>query len=107
MSELSEAEIDFRIGMMAGSRLLREAIEWAERGKGVAPHSPDFIWNGKEISSVANPNSGSSKRQIEVCDRIRKLDAVADGLRVSRDPCPRCGIRGDISCGCAAKARCA
>lgn len=29
-----------------------------------------------------------------------RMPAANDGQRVERDPCFRCGVRGDIGCGC-------
>ena len=31
--------------------------------------------------------------------RVEDVGGAAEPLRVSRDPCPRCGARGDVDCG--------
>ena len=98
---IAEEDIDFRVSMIEGSRLLAQAIADARKGWPMHPDFDRFIWGGKPSPTAGgDPNSGSTRRQLEVCERIRLAEIEADALRNPRTSCVRCGIRSDVGCGC-------
>lgn len=60
---------------------------------------------GEEVAAIANRHDVSpsaiylhlQKAGVPLRSRARTM-AMDDAPRVSRDPCPYCGVRGDIGC---------
>lgn len=69
-----------------GSKALAAALQ-----TGAGPDK--LVW--REFSGAAK---ATSHRYPEAVTRAEERDARAERLRVSRDPCPRCGTRGDVGC---------
>ena len=63
---------------------------------------PRFAWIEKPGSPPVPESSGYAEQRrarfARVLDRMEEKDRIANARRVSRDPCPRCGVRGDIGC---------
>ncbi len=84
-----EAFYEDRIAKAAivnGSNALSAALH-----SGFGPNK--LVW--REFSGAAR---AATHRYPEAVTRAEERDAQADKLRVSRDPCPKCGTRGDVGC---------
>lgn len=57
----------------------------------------DLVWHN-DTNVNKNPDSETSKMQIVRCEAFRREVDRVEALRVSRDPCPKCGTRGDLPC---------
>lgn len=77
-----EEDAAIRENMIAGSRDLLQSIVEARKGWPMHPDFNRFIWR-RAVAKLAIANG------------------EVNALRVSRDPCARCGVRGDVRCGCA------
>lgn len=86
-----------------GSALLLRAIHdhFDRRAHGL-PLRPfpgtRFRWNGHEGTAQRDPNSKSMAITVECAERYRAHRELAEQLRTRRDPCFRCGTRGDHGC---------
>ncbi len=58
------------------------------------PTHDDLIWN--ERAFVSQPSEHT--RELSRTARLAAIKAEAELLRVYRDPCTRCGVRGDVGC---------
>jgi len=103
------ADDAYELAMRRGSRWLLNAI-------GAATNRDELI-SAKDGFATSNLKWGMQKDYIEQVHPIspykikrmekdargleeaRQRKELAESLRVSRDPCPRCGVRGDIGCG--------
>lgn len=56
--------------------------------------STDLRWEAPRKTH----NTGPLTRETEVAARMREKHDFVNTLRVSRDPCPMCNVRGDIGC---------
>lgn len=77
-----------RTSMIAGTTALKDALE-----SGYGPNT--LIW--REFGGGAK-GLGGAHRYPEVQARMEARNELADKLRVSRDPCPKCGTRRDVGC---------
>lgn len=66
------------------------------------------IWKRLRAGGIVSPykkgGSGGRPRAPSILPRYKKQDSGNRRMGslppvVSRDPCPRCGVRGDIACG--------
>lgn len=76
-----------------GSIALLEAL--------VTGQGPDhFPWREQVGAAnwTANRDSQNTSFMAQRINLIQEREAFADRLRVSRDPCPVCGVRTDIGC---------
>jgi hypothetical protein len=72
-------------GRMSASDVAPAALRWFEVVAGPA-------WQRGPVTA------GSRAEMERHVARIQERDRKADSLRVSRDPCPLCAVRGDIGC---------
>lgn len=84
-----------------GSRMLLSAIEYYHnRAAHGLPQRPlpgqRFRWGRMAQPHEVTPKAAERRR--EVLARIEARDARADAQRTRRDPCFRCGTRGDHGC---------
>lgn len=105
---LTIADQEFKTAMQKGSQFLLNAIKLERGDYHLRPMAKaftrkDFIWTKhhdthNQWQSDATMSSENSKRQSRVLAAIAEKNRIADSRRVSRDPCPLCGVRADIGC---------
>lgn len=88
--------------MIKGSQMLLEAITYyhVRRAQGLPPapyRHGKFRWHHNP-TSTADPQSGNSLNRPAVLQRLERKQADAELHRTDRDPCFRCGTRGDHGC---------
>ena len=83
-----EPLVPYEVEMAKASEQLALAVQAAMFGR--ATKTPDkLIWRSKSGAECSN-NTGANSY-------LYRPDAL-EPLRVSRDPCPKCAVRGDIGC---------
>jgi len=95
-----EEDAAIRENMIAGSRDLLQSIVEARKGWPMHPDFNRFIWSGKDSAS-GSPISMTTIKQGRAVAKLAIANGEVNALRVSRDPCARCSVRGDVRCGCA------
>jgi len=108
MDAITISDQEHATDMARGSAFLLNAMklergEFYHRPVGKAFARTDFLW-----SKTGNPQNqwtgdGRYKAWKEAQqERVRiateEKNRLAEANRVSRDPCPMCGVRGDIGC---------
>lgn len=91
--EAFAADTDMLADAINGSTALLAALA-AKRG-------PDrFLWRERPGAPnwQANQKSMTSNFMVHRVSLIEAREAHAESLRVARDPCFRCGTRGDVGC---------
>jgi hypothetical protein len=95
--------------MESGSAMLRNAIRAARgetshsRSKRTFAGEGDLVWSyhfsgpGPLVKHGRYSERAAREMEAHVAVTTARRQFV-DSLRVSRDPCPRCGVRGDVGC---------
>lgn len=104
MDALSQADAIHRNRMAKGSLWLLNAIEQTYPGaKPIARKclpGPDLVWSDTTgVGSFAPEGlSQTAQRQTKLAVASIEREQAVLARKVRRDPCPRCGVRGDIGC---------
>jgi hypothetical protein len=67
------------------------------RGGAIPPYAPK-TYGGKGRPIGGGASGYSERRRKASLSRSTNRAAMAAAPRVVRDPCPRCGVRGDLPC---------
>ena len=109
MTAQLEREMDVHaMRMERGSDMLANALrlargEYHHRLLKKALPGDDLIWSSQNETYPVQRTHGHyselAAREMERnCAIIAERKAHIESLRVSRDPCPMCGVRGDVGC---------
>lgn len=97
-------DIDYLDHMRRGSEWLLRNIQLARGERQLIGRrarqsygNSDLIWSWV-VGGTNNPDGQAMRRQIAHAEASRIEHDRVEGLRVQRDPCPMCGVRGDLSC---------
>ena len=87
--------------LLNGMRLERGDFNMRPVSKAFA--GSDLVWRNhfathNQWQTDATMSSENSKRQCRVLAAIAEKNRMAESRRVSRDPCPKCGVRADVGC---------
>lgn len=100
----TEADTQMRKAMEIASTQLLNAMK-LERGvfdivdKPEAFATSSLKWSKRKFANQWNgSNYMQDPRRSKAIARLVERDRMANANYVSRDPCPRCGVRGDIGC---------
>lgn len=101
--DILDGDTRHRTAMETGSEWLLNAIRHASGETQMAKRLPrQFIrTHGRRTMPEAFSKvegSLSEQRHVHALRNLFAERARIDALRVSRDACPRCGIRGDLGC---------
>lgn len=86
----------FEKSMQVGSANLAKAIYVSRVGYGPQP-SRELIWSRMGLTKTTW-QSGNMARESERAAFHSDRKAFAETLRVDREPCVKCGVRGDFGC---------
>lgn len=91
--------------MQDGSRALANSIRLARGGTVTRDEMAQIVRMrrrksySQQINHQINPNSQNAKVTAAALAKSARDHAIIAALRIEpRDPCPRCGTRGDVGC---------
>lgn len=93
--ETAEREL-FEKAMQIGSANLAKAIYVSRTGSDPKP-SRELVWYRMGLTKTTW-QTGNMARENERAAVHSDRKAFAETLRVDRDPCAKCGVRGDFGC---------